>query len=293
MDDQTDAAAVVERTVEIPGLSVHLVEAGAGTPILLLHGFPQTSREWAGVMPHLAAVGRVIAPDLRGSGATDAPESSYRLAVLREDAVGLLDALGIDRAIVVGHDLGALAAMSLAVEHPERVSHLVVLSVPPLYLRMTWSMVGVMKYLWFQYALAVPGWGPRLLRGGGQRLPRWLFATFAVNGGVARADVEAYLAELRDPAQARAGSRKYRQLVVPEFLRIVLGRYRGRLPSMPTLVLLGADDPIVPRDALAGIERYARDIRIDDVPDSGHWIVDEQPVEVARRIARFAELATG
>jgi pimeloyl-ACP methyl ester carboxylesterase len=290
MDEKTDAG-YRERTIAIPGLNMHIIEAGSGTPVLLLHGFPQTSREWRATLPHLAARARVIAPDLRGSGRTDAPDGSYRLDVLRADAVGLLDALGIDRAVVVGHDLGAIPALSLAVEHPERVSHLVVLSVPPLYLKVTPSMLGSVRYLWFQYALAVPGLGPRLLSGGRQRLPRWLFSSFEENGGVPDADVEEYLADLRIPAHARAGSRKYRQLVVPEFMRIVLGRYRGRLPSMPTLVLLGARDRIIPRDALAGVEKYAPNVRMEDVPDAGHWIVDEQPVEVARRIADFAGLA--
>ncbi len=274
----------------LPGLDVHVVEAGEGAPILLLHGFPQSSREWARVLPRLARAGRVIAPDLRASGGSDAPDSDYRLGTLRDDAVALLDELGVERAVVVGHDLGALVALSLAMEHPQRVSHLVVLSVPPMYLRVTPSMMGSVRYLWFQYALAVPGLGARLLKGGRQRLPRWLFSTFAHAGGVPEDDIRAYLADLRDPAQARAGSRTYRQLIVPEFLRIVLGRYRSRLPSMPTLVLLGADDPIIPRDALRGVERYAPSIVIEDVPDAGHWIVDEQPQKVADRVARFAGL---
>lgn len=286
-----DAAPITERTVSVPGIDVHLVEAGVGTPVLLLHGFPQSSREWAGVMAQLAPIAHVIAPDLRAVGGTGAPDGSHRLDVLRRDAVGLLETLEIERAVVVGHDIGALVALAVAMDHPERVSRLVVISVPPMYLRVTASMMGSVRYLWFQYALAIPGLGPRLLARGGQRLPRWLFSTFARAGGVPAADVEAYLADLRDPAQARAGSRAYRQLVVPEFLRIVLGRYRHRLPQMPTLVLLGADDPIIPRDALAGVEKYAPDVTVDVVPGAGHWVVDEQPAEVAARIARFAGLA--
>ncbi|MCR2762516.1 epoxide hydrolase 1 [Microbacterium sp. zg.B48] len=291
MGEQRDTAAILERTVPVRGLNVHVREAGAGTPLLLLHGFPQSSREWVGTVPHLAPLGRVIAPDLRGSGRTDAPRGSYGPDALSEDAVALLDALGIDRAVVVGHDIGALTALSLAVRSPERVSRLVVLAVPPLYLRMTGSMLGSAKHLWFQYALATPGLGPRLLSGGGQRLPRWLFSAFAgPAGGVQAVDVEDYLAALRDPDRAWAGSRVYRQLVLPLFLRIVLGRYRTRLPAMPTLVLLGEQDRILRRDALAGVEKYAADVRVEEVAAAGHFLVDEQPAEVARRIARFAGL---
>jgi len=292
MDERRDAGGVSERTIALPGLEVRIAESGTGPAVLLLHGFPQTSREWARVMPHLAPVARVVAADLRGSGGTGAPDGSYRREVLCRDAVALLDALGIERAVVVGHDVGALAALALAVAHPDRVSRLVVLSVPPLYLRLTWSMLGSVRYLWFQYALAVPGLGARLLSRGRQRLPRWLFARFASSaGGVPEADVAVYLAELRDPARARAGSRTYRQLIVPEFLRIVLGRYRTRLPAMPTLVLLGAEDPIIPLDALEGVERHATDVRIEIVPGAGHYLVDEQPAAVAEHIARFAGLA--
>ncbi|MFB8386938.1 alpha/beta fold hydrolase [Microbacterium sp. NPDC055910] len=288
MDETGDAAAAVERTVSLAGVDLYVVEMGAGTPIVLLHGFPQSSREWAGVASLLAPHARVVVPDLRGSGRSGAPGGSYRLEVLGDDVLGLLDALGIERAVVVGHDIGALVAADLAMRHPERVSRLVVMSVPPMYLRMTGSMVGSMKYLWFQYALAVPGLGARLLRGGRQRLPRWLFATFAHRGGVSAADIDAYLADLRDRAQARAGSKKYRQLVVPVFLRIVLGRYRDRLPIMPTLVLFGADDPVVPRDALAGVEDHMPDVAIETIADAGHWLADEQPAAVARRIVEFA-----
>lgn len=290
MSENTGAATSRGRTVAINGLNVHVVEAGEGPPVVLLHGFPQSSREWSGVSSRLAEVAHVIAPDMRGTGGTDAPHGSYGIDAVCGDTVALLDALGIERAVIVGHDVGALTALALAAAHPERVTHLVVISVPPRYLRMTASMLGSMKYLWFQYALAIPGLGPRLLSRGHQRLPRWLFSSFARAGGVPAADVDAYLADLRDPAKARASSRKYRQLVLPEFMRIVLGRYRDNLPTAPTLVLLGEADSILPRDALAGVEEYARDVTIEEIPDAGHWVVDEAPDEVARHIATFAGL---
>lgn len=288
MDGQPDRQ-MRGHAVRLPELRAHVVEAGTGTPILLLHGFPQSSREWSRAMPLLAQHGHVIAPDLRGFGNSEAPDARYGLAELRSDAVALLNALEIERAVVVGHDIGALVAMSLAIEHPERVTHVGVLSVPPMYVRPRPSMVRSMPGLWFQYALATPRLGARLLRGGRQRLPRWILAGF---GGVAAADAEVYVASMRDPTRARAGSRIYRQLVVPEFLRIVRGAFRDRLPAMPILVLLGGDDHVLPRDVLEGIDRYARDVRIEEVPGAGHWLVDDQPDEVARRILAFAGLTT-
>lgn len=280
------------RFLDLPGLRMHVVEAGTGTPVVLVHGFPQSSREWASVLPLIEPHARAIAPDLRGAGRSEAPDSPYRLDTMCGDLVELLDALGIEQAVVVGHDIGALGALGLAMDRPERVSHLVVLSVPPMYVKRSPALLRSARHSWYQVALAMPGIGERLLGGGDQRLPRWLLSTSAVRGGASERDREAYIARLREPDRARAGSRTYRQLVVPEILRILRGGYRDRLPTMPTLVLYGADDPLVSRAVLDDVERFAPSIRVEELPGTGHWLVDEQPAEVARRILEFAGIAT-
>jgi pimeloyl-ACP methyl ester carboxylesterase len=104
-----------------------------GPVVLLLHGFPQTSRSWRYVQPQLAAAGyRVVAPDQRGysPGARPAGVDAYRMPHLVADALGMLDALGADRASVVGHDWGAAVAWQLATRHPDRVRTLTAVSVP-------------------------------------------------------------------------------------------------------------------------------------------------------------------
>lgn len=278
-------------TVELPGLHMRVVEAGAGEPVLLLHGFPQDSREYARVMGHLADRARVIAPDLRGAGATDAPAGRYDLATMQGDLLALLDALGLQRVALVAHDWSALVAFLFCLDHPQRVSRYVALAVPPPYLRMHPAMMRSVPYLWFQYALATPGLGARLLSGGGQRLPRWLFRTFSARqDSISAADATAYLRALRDPARARAGSALYRQLIVPEFLRILMGRHRGRVLQVSTLVLFGEEDDVIPREMLAGFDAYARDLVVDFVPGAAHYVVDDQPAEVARRIGEYLAL---
>lgn len=283
-------AAVAWRTLELPGLRMNVGEAGSGEPALLLHGFPQSSREWTRVIPHLAGSARVIVPDLRGAGLTDAPAGRYDLTALRGDLVAMLDELELERAALVAHDWSALVAFSLALEHPERVSRLVVLSTPPPYLRMHPSMVGSMPYLWFQYALAMPGLGGRLLAGGRQRLPRWILRTFTARG-IPDDDVAAYLATLRAPDRARAGSALYRHLIVPEFLRIIAGRYRGRILTTPTLILFGDEDRVIPKAALHGFEQDAPGLRIEFVPGGAHFLVDDAPDEVAARVRGFLGLS--
>lgn len=287
-------AAPSSRTIHLPGLRMRVVEAGAGEPVLLLHGFPQDSREYARVMDHLADQARVIAPDLRGSGGTEAPAGRYNLATMQGDLLALLDVLGLQRVALVAHDWSAVVGFLFCQEHPERVSRYVALAVPPPYLRLDPAMVRSVRYLWFQYALATPGIGPRLLSGGGQRLPRWLFRTFTARpDSIPPEDLDAYLRALRDPARAHAGSALYRQLIVPGFARIMMGRYRDRVLEVPTLVLFGEQDDVIPRAMLQGFERHARDLTIDFVPGAAHYIVDDQPADVAGRIARFLALSAG
>lgn len=117
--------AEIHRTARINGIDVHFVEQGQGPAILLLHGFPHTWASWRHQIEPLAAAGfRVVAPDLRGMGATSAPKDveSYRADVIVADLVGLLDELGIERAVVSGLDFGLCAAYDLAYLHPDRVT---------------------------------------------------------------------------------------------------------------------------------------------------------------------------
>ena len=117
----------------VNGISLHAQEHGSGKPVLLLHGWPDSSYLWRNQVPFLAANGfRVIAPDLRGFGRSDRPEGvpAYSRQNSVADVVGILDALGIDAADIVAHDWGAGVAWLTATAHPNRVRRLVVLSVP-------------------------------------------------------------------------------------------------------------------------------------------------------------------
>ena len=96
--------------IEVGGVSLHVVDEGSGSPVLLLHGFPDSSALWRHQIPALVDAGhRVIAPDLRGFGASDRPDgvAAYAVPTLLADVLGILDAVGVERADVVGHDWGA------------------------------------------------------------------------------------------------------------------------------------------------------------------------------------------
>ena len=126
--DQSTWTAL-KKTVELPnGLRMAYIEAGnpAGPPVLLLHGYTDSSRSWSLLVPHLSKY-RLLMPDQRGHGATDAPECCYGQTQLADDARLFLDAMGVHKAAVAGHSGGSMAAMALAADHPHRVTKLVLI----------------------------------------------------------------------------------------------------------------------------------------------------------------------
>lgn len=126
--------SIAHRFVETNGIRMHLAEAGSGAPVLLCHGFPESWYSWRHQLEALAREGfRAIAPDMRGYGQTDKPEAidQYTLLHLTGDMVGLLDALNIEKAAVIGHDWGAPVASHCALFRPDRFVALTTLSVPP------------------------------------------------------------------------------------------------------------------------------------------------------------------
>jgi pimeloyl-ACP methyl ester carboxylesterase len=284
------------RRLEANGLDMHLVEYGSeGPPMLMLHGFPQSSREYRTVASALAADARVVAPDLRGAGSTAAPAGGYDLDTVCADILALLDALALPRVTLVAHDWSALVGFELCLRAPERFERYIAIAVPAPYIRMTPKLVGAMMrampHLWFQWVIATPGLGPRLLSRGRQRLAHWLLRSFEVTP-IDDDDVAAYVEALRDPLRARAASALYRRLILPGFMNMMRGTYHGRVLGVSTLVLFGADDHLIPQDALGVSAEDAPDLRITFVPGGAHFLVDDNPVEVTRLIREFAGLPT-
>jgi pimeloyl-ACP methyl ester carboxylesterase len=190
---------VRHRYVDLPGLRMHVAEAGppdpVGGPVLLLHGFPQHWWGWNKVIPGLAEHYRVICPDFRGAGWTDAPRNGYTAGQLVADVVALLDTLELDRVRLIGHDWGALVGFLLCLQHPDRVERYVSLAIPHPYVRFAPPFLAMLPRLWFQYAIATPVLGPRLLSKGRQPLARYLLANYTSDPGVWSAqDIELFVA---------------------------------------------------------------------------------------------------
>jgi pimeloyl-ACP methyl ester carboxylesterase len=285
---------VEHRFVDLPGLRMHVAEAGEGPPLLLLHGFPQHWWAWRKVIPELARDYRVICPDLRGAGWTDAPPEGYERDQLVTDVVNLLNALHLDRVNLVGYDWGGLLGFKVCLAHPDRVARFVSIAAPHPYPEFHARMLLYLWRVWPMFAIAMPRFGPWLLRAGRQRLPRWLMTSDTTDRSTwAPKDIDIFVERLRDPARARAGSTLYRDFIFTETNRGMAGHYRHLRLRTPTLSLYGTvlyrkNEPSGEHpEILSGFERYADDFSLEFVPNAGFYIAEERPGALVTSIRRF------
>ncbi|SDZ92921.1 Pimeloyl-ACP methyl ester carboxylesterase [Haloplanus vescus] len=271
-------------TVDV-GVDLHVVRLGPqeGTPVVLLHGFPECWYGWLPVARRLADDGyRVLVPDQRGYNASEKPSavSAYRLPTLAEDIATLVDRLGHDAAHVVGHDWGAAVAWWLALDHPERVATLTAVNVPhPTVMRRTlrrsWDQ---RRRSWYMALFQVPVLPERLARVGDYRLFERTMRSSSRADAFADADFDRYRAAWAAPGALTGMVNWYR----------AAGRHppavRTEPVEPPTLVCWGVDDaylrPSMARESVA----YCRDGRAVLVDDATHWLHRERPGWLADRL---------
>jgi pimeloyl-ACP methyl ester carboxylesterase len=262
-----------EPGMDINGLSFHVVDEGSGTPVLLLHGFPDSSRLWRHQIPVLLDAGyRVIAPDLRGFGQSDKPKeaSAYAIPILISDVVGILDALGIERAHVVGHDWGAVLAWGLAALLPDRVERLAVLSVghPSVFAQLP---IEQREKSWYMLLFQFEGVAEQLLQRDDWKLMReWLRGD---------GDCERCLEDLARPGALTAGLNWYRANVAPAAqLEAPL-----QLPPVkaPTLGIWSSRDHYLIEDGVkCSDSQVSGSWRYERIDGASHWI----PVDAPQRL---------
>ncbi len=258
--------------VRANSIQINVAVTGTGPAVLLLHGFPHTWQLWQGVMDALAPSYRVIAPDLRGLGATERPEGGYDAGNLAADAIALLDALGERDAAVVGFDLGAAPAFLMAMRYPGRIRQLVLMEA------LLGRLPGAEDFLrdgppwWFGFH-AVPGLAESVLTGHESAYIDW-FLTAGTRGRGVPADLRTtFLAAYSSSDALRAAFAHYRAM--PQTAHQIDKSVAATRLRMPTLAI-GAH-PVA--DALARQLRPNADNLTDHViPDCGHIIpVDGLP----------------
>jgi pimeloyl-ACP methyl ester carboxylesterase len=274
-------------TASVDGVGIDYVIGGSGPTLVLLHGYPQTWYEWRHLLPTLAESYTVIAPSLRGAGRSDAPAAGYDKRTLAGDIHGLLVQLGHDSDIrLVGHDIGTMVAYAYAAAHPADV-HKLVLSEAPIpdpaiytFPSLTAQGSGAWHFGFFN----LPNGFPEELISGREALwvAKFVDALEVVKGAVTPQDVALYAEYLSEPAHLAANLAWFRTF--PQDMADTAESQKTPL-SMPVLAI-GADGSL--GDFVATqVKQYATDVTGLVVADSGHWIYEEHPEQMAQTLLDF------
>jgi pimeloyl-ACP methyl ester carboxylesterase len=261
------------------GVRAHVAQSGPedAPAVVALHGFPQHWYCWRRVMRELAGEVRLLAMDTRGLG-WSGPARDYRKARIAEDAVALLDALGLERAGLLGHDWGGWAGVLAALSAPDRWTGCVAAGTPHPWQPVTRTLKSLPR-LAYQPPIAAPVVGPRLIPHAAPRMIRAAWGDMATYDAEA---VEIFAAAYREPARAEAASRYYRDFLTREAATAV-NEARGQRLEVPTRLLYGTRDPL--GTALAeGLERHGEDARTELLEGCGHFVPEERPAEVAAAV---------
>lgn len=278
----------------VGGRGLHYVRQGAGFPLLLLHGWPGFWYEWAAVLPALAAHHDVVAPDLPGFAYSDErehlpPEEAYRRDRVAEDVLGLADHLGWGRFAVLAHDIGATVAQPLARRHPARVARLILLDPPYPGIGRRWREPGHVREVWYQIFHTLP-WAPEVV-GATRAGLRTYLRHFLIHWSARRdwltdEELEHYVEAYSQPGALRGGFGYYRAFerfrtaqgdVPPEELAV----------PVPTLVLWGEEDPILPVAWADRLPEYFPQLSFQRVPGVGHFLMREDPERLTREVLLF------
>lgn len=270
-----DGVEVEHRFVDAAGLRMHVAVAGSGPPLVLLHGWPQHWWSWRRVLPRLVDRFTVYMPDQRGLGWTEAPHApeGYRKAQLQRDLVALLDALGLDRVRLVGHDWGGWVGYLTALAAPERIEAYQAFSIlPPFAVPRDPAALKALPGFVYQPIVAAPWLGARVMRGG--RFTRLILGIAVADGRTWEpGDREAYARPLQQPERAWASVQYYRQFLLHEAARLP----RPRPLAVPNHLVVGAKDILNVPPMLASVSHEV-------VPGLSHFLPEEAPDLVAERI---------
>jgi pimeloyl-ACP methyl ester carboxylesterase len=282
------ALTIQSRFAKLAGVRLHYLAAGSGEPVILLHGYAQNSHMWRPLIAALAKTNRVIAPDLRGFGASskpanryDQPQKGYDKKSMAQDIHALTDSLGLKRVRIVGHDIGLMVAYAYAAQYPAEVDRIALMDafLPGVG---KWENVWLLHDKWhFNFY----GETPLKLVAGRERIYfEHFWNDFAANPkkSVSERDRRIYVKSYARPGAMRAGFEVFRAFEqdgkdFAEFAKTKL--------AMPMLVLTGekaSGDFLIEQGRLV-----ADNVEGVIVKGSGHWLIDEAPSQVISKLVSF------
>jgi len=270
-----------ERKVEVNRVRIHYSIGGKGIPVVLLHGYAQTSHMWNHIMPLLASNHTVIVPDLRGAGGSSKPESGYDKKNMALDIHELVKSLGFNRAAIVGHDIGLMVAYAYAAQFPQETERLVLMDafLPGIG---DWKHVWLMRDLWhFHFYGEVP---LALVKGRERTYFEHFWNDFAADPkhSVSEADRRIYTKAYAQPGGMRAGFEYFKNFErdAKDFAELSTTKL-----SMPVLVLTG--EKASGNFLIEQTKLVATNVDGKVIAGSGHWLIDEAPQQTIPALITF------
>lgn len=275
------AGGVTSHTVEVNGVRLHYRTAGVGPSLILLHGYAETSRMWVPIMPLLAERFTVIAPDLPGIGDSDVPPAGLDMKSAAISIHALARALGVEKAEVVGHDIGLMVAYAYAAQFPAEVTKLVLMDafLPGVE---GWEAIYNDPHVWhFRFNGATP---EALVAGRERTYFEYFWNDLAADGkrSIPEADRVAYTAAYSRPGRMRAGWAYFVSFLQAAADFSELAKTKLTIP----LLTIGGEKSLGEALAQQG-KLVATDVTTIVVKDAGHWILEEQPEATTAALAGF------
>lgn len=272
------------RWVTVRGARLHVAEFGGGEPVLLLHSFPQHWYAWRRLVPLLAADHRLVCVDLRGFGWSEQTPRGYDTDSLGADVLALLDELGLERVTLVAHSWSAGVGFRICQRAPERFRAFLALNMTHPWTAHRQVLPNLWR-LWFTAFVEYPVVGRLVLR-------HWPgFTRYLLQRAVADRTGwhEADLTEFTEATQvsARAAQSLFWQYVLRDIPAGIRGTHRRRRLTVPTVVLGGEHDPVIPPALLRGVEPNAVDLTVSVLPGAGHHLPEERPDAVAAALRKL------
>lgn len=272
-------------TLRVGDIDMHVAEVGAGEPVILIHGFPQHWWMWRRLMADLAAAGyRAIAYDQRGMGGSSITAGGYGKRQLAADLAGLLDALEIKSANVIGYDHGGGTALAFALAHPDRCTRLGVVEYAPPGFGYEYGLQPVPDWQSWQLAFFTqPDVAVQFIQGREREMLAWYFWHWSNDPeAVGQADFEVYVRQMQKPGALRGGFMHFAAVFEDTETFKALAERRLPMPLLGLGGVRGAGDFV--RQAL---ERMGDRVTGGTIARAGHWIADEAPDELATAVLDF------
>ena len=275
------AATIASRTAEIDGIKLHYLTAGHGTPLVLLHGYAETSLMWKPIIPALAERFTVIAPDLPGIGDSDIPSDGLDMKSAAVRIHDLVKSLGVQKAEVVGHDIGLMVAYAYAAQFPAEVTKLVLMDafLPGVE---GWEAIYNNPNIWhFRFNGPTP---EALVQGRERTYFEYFWNDLAADKtrSLPQADRNAYVAAYARPGRMHAGWAYFVsfQQAAKDFAQLAQTKL-----TMPVLTI-GGEKSL--GEALGQQAKLvATDVTVVVLKDTGHWVLEERPKETSEALQSF------